>query len=251
MFLAALLTLTPLAVTPTIGPDQETKTRLDKCLDQVAEDPVKGEATASQWRTEGGGYQARQCLAVAYANQQRWDSAATVFEDAAHDAEIAHDTHSADLWALAGNAWLAAGNPAKAATALDGAIASGTMEGIALGEAYLDRARVRVALDDLPAARSDLDRATTSAPDDPLAWLLSATLARRMNDLPRAAKDIREALRRSPDDASVHLESGNIAARSGDETAARASWARVIELAPGSSQSAAARKALEQFGAEK
>ena len=103
----------------------------------------------------------------------------------------------------------------------------------------------------MEGARADLDRALEHVPEDPLGWLLSATLARRMGDTKRAKKDIDEALRRSPDDASVQLEAGNVAVVMGDENSARAAWTRVIELAPGSRQADAARAALGQFGPER
>jgi len=106
-----------------------------------------------------------------------------------------------------------------------------------------------VAAGDMEAARSDIDKALTYADKDPLAWLLSATLARRAGDLPRAANDITTALRLSGEDPSVQLEAGNIAAASGNEADARTAWARVIELAPGTGLATAARKALEQFSA--
>lgn len=76
------------------------------------------------------------------------------------------------------------------------------------GEAHLDRARALVATGDTKGARDDLDAATRDAAADPLAWLLSATLARRMNDLPRARADIAEALKRSADDAQVQARGG-------------------------------------------
>ena len=171
------------------------------------------------------------------------------FEEAARDAENARDVRSANYWAQAGNAWLAAGEHAKARAALDAALASGHLSGLALGEARLDRARALVAAGDAEGARGDIDRALADAKDDPLAWLLSATLARRQGDLPRAKKDIAEALRRSGDDPQVQLEAGNIAAIDGNEAGARSAWGRVIELAPGSPTADAARKALAQFGA--
>ena len=222
--------------------------RFEACIDLATSDPAKAEAEAGRWRGEGGGYKARQCLGVAYANEARWNTAAGVFEEAAHEAEVAKDAHAADCWAQAGNAWLAASEPAKARTALDAALASGALEGLALGEAHLDRARSRVATGDLDGARADLDRAVVDAVADPLGWLLSATLARRMNDLPRAKADIAEALKRSPDDASVQLEAGNIAALSGDAAGARTAWEQAINLAPGSPVADSARKAVEQLG---
>jgi tetratricopeptide (TPR) repeat protein len=251
MFVLAVL-IAAQSVTPqsTTGPTPELRARLARCLRLAGSDAAAAETEAAKWRTSGGSYFARQCLGVAYSVQERWEAAATTFEDAARDAEAAKDAHSADLWAQAGNAWLAAGNYAKAHADLNAAIGSGTLTGTALGEAYLDRARARVAEGSLEDARSDLDLATANVPADPLAWLLSATLARRMNDMPRAEQDIDEALRRSPDDASVQLEAGNIAALRRDEPGARAAWSRAIDLAPGSPQAEAARKALEQFGAE-
>jgi len=231
-------------------PDPAVQERLTECMTAAANSPEKGEAVAVRWRSEGGGYRARQCLGVAYANQERWAAAASAFEDAAREAENAREPRAADYWAQAGNAWLASGDAAKAKSALDAALAAGTLAGQPLGEAYLDRGRARVASGDLEGARADLDRALEYAPDDPLGWLLSATLARRVNDIRRAKNDIDEALRRSPDDASVQLEAGNVAVVMGDRETARAAWQRVIELAPGSPQAANAHAALGQFGAE-
>ncbi len=239
----------PLPLFP--APDQDVQTRLAQCLSLAGTDAAAAEAQAARWRLSGGSYFARQCPGVAYANQQRWDAAATAFEDAAREAEMAKDAHSSDLWAQAGNAWLAAGNPSKSHADLNAARSSGTLLGTALGEAYLDRARALVAEGALDDARGDLDRATANVPDDPLGWLLSATLARRMNDPKLAKAHIDEALRRSPDDASVQLEAGNVAVVTGDEASARAAWQRTIELAPGSPQANAARAALSQFGAER
>ncbi|MGK3925289.1 hypothetical protein ABI066_16215, partial [Enterococcus faecium] len=82
-------------------------------------------------------------------------------------------------------------------------------------------ARALVALGDLPSARVDMDLAEKLEPKDPLIWLSSATLARRMRDIPRAKLDIIEAYKLSADDASVNLEIGNIAAASGDLDGAR------------------------------
>ena len=223
--------------------------RFAECMDLATGDPSAGQANAVKWRGEGGGALARQCLGVAYANQKRWDSAAAAFEDAAKEAELAKSGKVADYWVQSGNAWLAAGNPVRARSAFDAALATASLSGLALGEAHLDRARALAASGDMEGARSDIDKALAEAPRDPLAWLLSATLARREGDLKRAAADIAEALRRSPDDVSVQLEAGNIAGAAGDEANARTAWRRVIELSPGSPAAEHARKALEQFGA--
>ena len=240
LLLATLQATTP---APTSAAD-----RLGRCLASAEDDPAGAEHAATRWRMEGGGREAQVCLATAYANQQRWPAAATAFQDAAHAAEVAHDSAAAGYWAQAGNAWLAGNEPTKARAALDAALAAGSLTDLQLGEARLDRARALVAAGDLKAARLDIDAALITAGDDPLAWLLSATLARRAGDLTRAGKDIGQALQRSPDDASVELEAGNIAAKAGDEPGARSAWTAAIKAQPTSPAAASAQAALAQFG---
>lgn len=244
----ALQTVPAPAATPPAAPGKEPP-RFTQCMDLATGDPAKAITDAVQWRSEGGGVLARQCLGVAYANQGKWAAAAGAFEDAAREAETGKDPRAPNYWASAGNAWIAAGEPAKGRAAIDAALATGALAGLDLGEAHLDRARAMVALGDMDTARSDIDKALTYADKDPLAWLLSATLARRASDLPRAANDITAALKLSGDDPSVQLEAGNIAAASGNEADARTAWTRAIELAPGTGIASSARKALEQFSA--
>lgn len=190
---------TPSALSP-------NEQRYRACIALATSDPKAAEAEADRFRSAGGGARAHQCQGMAYTQEARWGDAATAFEAAARDADTAHDPEAARYWAQAGNAWLAAGDAVKAQTALTTAITAGTLDNFGRGEALLDRARAQVAAGRLVSARGDIDAAQEATPKDPLAWLLSATLARRMNDLPRAQTDIAEALKLSSDDASVQLE---------------------------------------------
>jgi len=226
-----------------------TETRFEACVSLTESDPIKALTEAGAWRLVGGGVLARQCEGLAYAAQQRWLPAATVFEQAARDAERAQDGRAARLWVQAGNAALAGGDAAKARTFLDAAIASGQLEDAEAGEAYLDRARALVALNDAKAARTYLDAALKLVPADPLAWLLSATLARRTGNLARAQTDIAEAARLAPDEASVALEAGNIAVLSGADGAARTAWQAAVAVAPQSPAGQAAAASLKQLDA--
>jgi len=233
------------------GPADNRDARFAHCTALIASDPAAARAEAGRWRLAGGGSAARQCAGLAFAAEKNWASAADEFESAARAAQLARDPRAASYWAQGGNAWLAAGDPAKARLALDSALTAGTLKGLQLGEARLDHARALVAAGDLDAARTDLDLALTTAGDDPLAWLLSATLARRMGNLPRAKGDIAEALKRSADDASVQLEAGNIAAATGDEPGARAAWGQAARLAPDTPAARNALTALRQFDPRK
>ncbi|MBN8813907.1 MAG: tetratricopeptide repeat protein [Sphingomonas sp.] len=240
--------LLPLALqaADTNGP---MEARYHACLDLATSNAEAAQNEAERFRLAGGGAKARQCLGLAYAMQEKWRDAAIAFEAAAQEAATAKDPLATRYWAQAGNAWLATGEPVKAYAALNNALAGGTLAGQDRGEALLDRARSLVAAGQLAGARTDLDAALESAPNDPLAWLLSATLARRTKDLPRAQNDIAQALKLSADDASVQLEAGNIAAMAGDGDAAKRAWEAAVKIAPTSSAGQNARAALAQFDA--
>ncbi len=243
-----LLIAQVVAPAPAAPPPGETmEARYDRCVDLATGNPPEGVIEGTGWRANGGGFFARQCIGIAYANQAKWAPAAEEFEAAAQEAEVARNPKAAQFWAQAGNARLAAGEVAKARAALDAALAAGTLVGLERGEAQFDRARAMVAAGDLEGARADIDQALTLAEEDPLIWLASATLARRMEDLPRARKDIAEAFRRSSDDPSVYLEIGNIAALGGDADGARSAWNDAVRIAPSSEAAANARQALQQF----
>lgn len=232
-------------------PAPSMQARFNSCVDLATTDPVAGAAEAGRWQLAGGGGLARQCLGMAYANQGRWAAAASEFEAAARAAEVARDNRAALYWAQSGNAWLADRNAVKARAALDAALAANTLTGLDRGEALLDRARAQVAANDLAGARADIDVALTDAAADPLAWLLSATLARRLDDLPRAKKDIARALTLAGNDAAVQLEAGNIAALAGDEAGAKAAWRQAASIAPASDAGKHAQLALAQFDTAK
>lgn len=232
-----------------VGPPSPEEQRWERCVELAIDEPAQGIAEADRWRLAGGGFLAQQCRGLAYTRQQRWVSAGGAFESAAREAEAARDRRAANYWAQAGNAWLAAGEAAKARSALDAALAAGTLAGLARGEAHLDRARALVASGDLAGARSDLDKALADAGKDPMAWLLSANLARRTGDIPLARQHVARALELAGDDASVQLEAGNIAAVARDEAGARAAWTRAAQIAPDGPIGASARAALKQFDA--
>jgi len=214
------------------------------CATLVQKDPNAAVTTANDWRLRGGGIFARQCLGLAYTALNRWPEAATAFEQAAHDAETSRDSRAADFWVQAGNSWLAGDQPGKARADFDSALATTALTAQLRGEVELDRARADVALDDLAAARADLDHGLQHVPDDPYAWYLSASLAVKEESLPRAQADIAKALERAPNDPDVLLEAGNIAGLSGNLDQARTYYARAVQVAPNSDAGKSARAAL-------
>ncbi|MET0372234.1 MAG: tetratricopeptide repeat protein [Sphingobium sp.] len=234
------------AAAPVLPVPAEMAAPFQSCLDAAAEAPDKGIEQAQRWHLAGGGFYARHCMGFAYAQSGRWATAAIAFQQAADEAELAGQrAQAARLWGQAGNAALAASDFARARTDFDAGLAIGVPDGLEKGELHLDRARALVALADLPGARESLDVALDHAPNDPLAWLLSATLARRMDQMGVAQAHIARAVALSPDDASVALEEGNIAILTGHEDIARSAWQRAVRLAP---DTPAAKAASENLG---
>jgi tetratricopeptide (TPR) repeat protein len=214
------------------------------CAAAAKATPDKAIELASDWRLKGGGLDARQCLGLAYSQLGRWAPAATSFEQAASEAEISKDSRRAEFLVQAGNAWLAAKDPAKARKAFDAALATGIASPELQGEAYLDRARALVALGDAAGGRADLDKGLGLVPGDPFGWYLSAALAQREGNLARAKSDIQKAVAGAPDDADVLLLAGNVAGLSGEFDAARNFFTRAARAAPDSASGKAAAAAL-------
>ena len=128
--------------------------------------------------------------------------------------------------------------------AFDAALATPNLTDALRGEVHLDRARARVAQDDVAAARAEIDRALQLVPADPFAWYLSAALARRQNDLARAGTDIARARQLAPDNPDVLLLAGTLAGLAGNMAEAERLYRQVAEGAPDSDAGRAARDSL-------
>jgi Flp pilus assembly protein TadD len=241
--------LAPLLLLAAAGSVQAVPADMKACVALVRSNPEGAQTAAAAWRQRGGGLDAQSCEGLALTAQEKWSSAAQVFEQAALEAERVKDARRGNLWVQAGNSWLAGGEPARALKALDAALAANTLAPQLKGEAYLDRGRAGVAGADLAGARSDIDRGLQLVPSDPFAWYLSAALARRVNDLKRAEADIARAVGLAPNEASILLEAGNVAGLSGDVERARGFYERAAKAAPGSDSARAAEAALAANGA--
>jgi tetratricopeptide (TPR) repeat protein len=174
-------------------------------------------------------------------------AAAQGFEEAALAASD-NEGATAHMFAAAGNLWIEANQPAKAAVALDKAIAMPGLTNAQRGEALLDRARAAEALGDLRTARSKLNLAAPSIGGDPFYWYFSAALAVREGDAATAKSAIAKALSLAPDDPTVLFEAGHVAHFTGDDAAARRYWQQAQAGDPRGPTGAAAAKAIEILG---
>ncbi|MEA3063976.1 MAG: hypothetical protein QOJ27_411, partial [Sphingomonadales bacterium] len=226
------------------GPVDTPQRRYRNCLALARSAPAQAVGQAQAWLGTGGGVDAAHCLGLAWSAQEKWPEAAAAFEAAAKDSESRQDRRRGDLLVEAGNAWLAAGDSARAGTAFEAALATRLLAPQLEGEVHVDLARAAVARGDLAAARLQVDKGLALVPGDAFAWYVSAALARRGNDLPRAREHIAKAAGLAPDDAAILLEAGNIAGLSGEREAALGLYARAARVAPDSDAGKAAKAAL-------
>ncbi|MES2326962.1 MAG: hypothetical protein V4499_06475 [Pseudomonadota bacterium] len=174
-------------------------------------------------------------------------AAAQNFEEAAK-ASIDKDPKTARMYAAAGNLWIAANQPGKAALDLDRALALPGLEAEQRGEALLDRARAAEAQDDLKTARARANEAAPTISDDPFYWYFSAALAIREGDKTTAASAIGKALTLAPSDPVILFEAGHVADFNGDDESARTYWKRAAASDPSGQVGKAAAKAIEMLG---
>ncbi len=250
----------PQAPVPNRAPKREAAatviepSRLQQCLDLAMQRPADGIDMAENWLTAARSMteraQAKQCKAMGLTRIDGWGEAAVLFLSARDDTPANETGERARLGALGGNALLVSGDMVSALTALDAAHAEAhkAADHKLNGVIQIDRARALVALGRNDEAAAALEEARAELPDNPQAWLLSATLSRRQGKLAEAQAQIERAADLLPIDPEIGLEAGVIAVLAGRDEAARKSWLSVIKAAPGSAFAKTAQGYLDQLG---
>jgi tetratricopeptide (TPR) repeat protein len=229
--------------------------RIKSCLDGAQNDAKAAEATARAWLKDAqkgslaSTAQPQLCLGLALALQEDWEGAEQAFT-AGHAASASDALLRAQLGGMAGNAALAQNAPTRALPLLEAAYseAQSVSRPLLAGGIALDRARALVALKRSAEAENVLADARVALPDDPQAWLLSATLARRMSKLDEAQKFIENAANIAPRNAEIGVEAGVIAMLAGHEDAARKSWTSALAADPSGEAGKRASAYLAQLG---
>lgn len=233
--------------------EQPQASELARCLQQASSDSEAALDTAQRWReaaeTELEMAQSAHCLGLALVQQKRMGEARQAFELASGEVPPDNLSYGARLAAMAGNAAMAEGDAEGALPLLDraGALALEAGDGELAADLRVDLARVLVRLGRPEDAVSALAEAREADPLDPQAWLLSATLSRRLERLGEAQEQIERAAMLAPRDAQVGLEAGVIAAMSGRGEDARESFESVLSVAPDSPEAERARTYLAQL----
>jgi len=235
----------PPAVGPRpVRPADSDATSYDTCMKLARDDPAAGRKQAQDWQKRGGGHPADHCFAVALIGLQQYKEAAGRLEALGHAMVRAPESLRAAVFDQAGQAWMLAGDPARAYQAA----------GLALElrpddpELHFDRAEAAGAAGWYDKAVPDLDRVLQADPSLVEALIYRAAANRALGRLDPALDDVTQALTLAPDSVPALLERGKIRARRGDLDGARFDWERVSTLSPGSPSATAAQKNLDRLG---
>ena len=227
------------------------------CIDAVDADPEHAvEVTRTALNNAMGRERVRagMCLGVAYTALDEWGEAQQAFTAARNAADEGDHPTRARLGAMAGNAALAAGNPAEALALLAPAEAEAKQAGDKdlVVSIDIDRARALVGVQQPVEAGVVLATVRAADPANAQAWLLSATLSRRLGNLAEAQVQIEKAAQLAPANtligSQIGLEAGVIAMLAKHPDAARKSWNAVIQSAPESDAATTAKDYLAQLG---
>jgi tetratricopeptide (TPR) repeat protein len=214
----------------------------ESCMTLARAKPEAGRKQAQEWEERGGGHPAEHCFAVALIGLRQYKDAAGRLESLGQSMVRAPESLRAEVFDQAWQAWMLAGNPARAYEAA----------GLALRlrpddpDLLLDRAEAAGAAGWYDKAAADLDRVLAANPSRVEALIYRAAANRALARLDPALDDITEALKRAPDSIPALLERGNIRALRGDIEGARLDWERVATMSPGSPEAVAAKKNLER-----
>jgi tetratricopeptide (TPR) repeat protein len=238
--LAALLASYPALAQrlPAVEADQ-----YERCMALTKRNPEAGRDMARRWVIEGGAHPAEHCEAVAMIGLKLYSEAARRLETLADEMAKAPTDLRAEVLGQAGEAWLLAGDTARAHSVLTQAVL------IAPDDLDLltDRAAAAGALGKPEEALADLDRVLAKEPTRADALTFRASAKRALGRLDAALVDAEAAVKLAPTSTDALLERGNVLGMMGDMKGARRDWEAVAKLAPTSPAAEAAKSNLAKL----
>lgn len=216
-----------------------------RCLEQARTNPSGADEDAASWLAAGGGHPAEHCADVALIGLGRYPEAGKRLEMLADAMTKAPIALRAEVLDQAGQAWLLAGDPAKASAILTAALALTPED----GDMLTDRAASYAGEKRYQDAVTDLDHALAQDPQRVDALVYRAAAHRALEQYDPASQDVEAALRLSPGQPDALLERGNIRALKGDTAGARGDWQQILKQSPASPAAKVAQASIAKLDA--
>lgn len=226
-----------LAQTPHADPARQYST----CMATARSEPRRGFEIATAWEKAGGGTGARHCRAIALYGLGNHVEAGQQLEVLAREMTGQSPAMRAEVYAQAGQAYLAARLGEQALAVQNAAILLDPRN----VEIWVDRSITYAGVGAFREAASDLTRALTLAPGRADVLVLRAGAWRQLKDFKAALADADTVLRVEPNAPDALLERGLARLALGDRKAGEGDLRKTLSLVPeDSDQAARARAAL-------
>jgi tetratricopeptide (TPR) repeat protein len=209
------------------------------CLAASSNNPISALADAEDWIKDGGGVPAQHCAALALVGLKRYAQAGARLDKVAADKAVPDASFRSALSDQAGNAWLLAGNGARAVQSFTAALA------LSGGDAdlFADLARAQAMRKNWQEVDLDLNAALQMMPRRADLLILRASARRALKRYPEARADIEAALKIKPGDGGALVERGLLRRQLGDLGGAR----RDFQAALKTGAAAEAQENLDQL----
>jgi tetratricopeptide (TPR) repeat protein len=241
--LLVILMGSPLAAHAAVGAAKPPSdpARYRRCLDDSGSNPGAALADAESWVKSGGGVPADHCAALALVGLKRYAEAAARLDKIAGLRNAQSAEFRVSLFDQAGNAWLLAGDGARAVRSFSDALT------LSAGDAdlFADLARAQAMVKNWHEVDLDLNAALQLSPRRADLLVLRASARRALQHFEEARSDIEAALKLRPGDGDALVERGLLRKQLGDLGGAR----RDFQAALKSGSSSAAASARENLGA--
>jgi tetratricopeptide (TPR) repeat protein len=227
----ALLVSLPPAAQAAVGAAKPlpASAHYSECLAASSANPAGALADAQAWEKSSGGVPAAHCAAVALVNLKRYPEAAANLDQIAADRGVPDLSFRAALYDQAGNAWLLAGDGARAVQSFQAALT------LSAGDAdlFADLARAQAMRHNWHEVDLDLNAALHLSPRREDLLVLRASARRALQHYAEAHADIEAALKLKPGDSNALVESGLLRKQLGDLSGARRDFQAALKSASG------------------
>jgi len=200
-----------------------------RCMADAVINPQAALADAEGWARAGGGVPAEHCAGSALFNLKRYADAGKRLDRAAGNPAKLDAAFRVALFEQAGNAWLVAGDGARAVQSFSAALA------LSPGDAdlFADLARGHAMRRNWHEVVLDLNAALQLSPRRPDLLVLRASARRALKSYREAHLDLEAALKIKPDDGNALVERGLLRRQLGDIGGARRDFQAALKTATG------------------
>ena len=237
-----LLTTWPFASQAAVGAAKvlPAPAHYSRCLADSTSNPAAALADAQGWAKTGGGVPAEHCAALALVSLKRYAEAGTRLDRLAGLRDAQSAEFRVSLFDQAGNAWLLAGDGARAVRSFSNALT------LSAGDAdlFADLARAQAMVKNWHEVDLDLNAALTLSPRRADLLVLRASARRALAHLEEARADIETALKLKPGDSDALVERGLLRKQLGDLGGARRDFQAALKTGSGAT-AASARQNLD------